>query len=92
MLTCLSDVRNLSLYTLKVHYTCIYIYISLQEHTHTHTRTEKLQEQLPCTADNIWNAATPACAEGQVQTGRRLWGQFLSILRGSPHWKNATLK
>ena len=37
MLTCLPDVRNLSLslYTLKLHCRCIYvyIYISLQEHT-----------------------------------------------------------
>ena len=43
--------------------------------THTHT---KRKEKLPCTADNIWNAATPACAEGQVQTGWRMWGHILS--------------
>lgn len=45
--------------------------------TATHTHTKK-KEKLPCTADNIWNAATPACAEGQVQTGWRLWGHILS--------------
>lgn len=44
----------------------------------TATHTHKKKEKLPCTADNIWNAATPACAEGQVQTGWRLWGHILS--------------
>ena len=80
MLTCLSDIRYLSLsrlYTLifEIHSNVYLIPYPFLTTTHTHT---KRKEKLPCTADNIWNAATPACAEGQVQTGWRMWGHILS--------------
>lgn len=85
MLTCLSDIRSLSVSTVhaSLKFTLDLYLIPFPFLTTTHTK----EEQLPCTADNIWNAATPACAEGQVQTGwLAVLGSYL-LWEDHPIWR-----